>query len=522
MDLETNVEGEWKNKYSTLLEEIEAQGSEREITEKLLCRTIIRLTLAVNGLDPALDPHLKKLRTLLKSGVRSDQLRKQVDAVSEVLLRAGESEVSPDVKFDATILFEFLRHCALGDVEISAIKKLEHDYLSNRFDSLNSLFTATSELLNEEGIKASKPTLFKRLFSRPEKGDFINQGQKRLLLSRLIDGLDAPTHLQDELELLKQQAEENGENSPQFFTLLENFISLLNQAKSNRSKEQEEIDAFLFKVTTQLERLEGDAEGVRRFVKESSRANKRLNKNVSGNVSDIKLASDDATTLGGLREAITTKLDTITAELEAHLNDTESRAEKAEQENHEMSLTIKEMEAESICLKAAIKLNRDRALSDGLTGVPNRQAYNERIEGDFLRWKRFGEPLTLLVWDIDHFKDVNDRFGHQAGDLVLKEVANIIASNLRETDFVARYGGEEFVMLMLGASKEEVLQKANSIREKIKARGFNSNGKPLKVTASCGLTQFTEADGSHEAAFERADKAMYEAKNGGRDRCVLG
>jgi diguanylate cyclase len=160
------------------------------------------------------------------------------------------------------------------------------------------------------------------------------------------------------------------------------------------------------------------------------------------------------------------------------------------------------------------------ALLDAVTGLPNRLAYEERMELELARWKRFDSPLTMLVWDVDDFKKINDRYGHQAGDKALRVIAQSLKARLRETDFIARFGGEEFVCLLCGAEGEEALSVAEEMRQSVESNGFHSQGKPVVVTISCGLTSFRKGDGV-EQVFSRADKALYQAKRSGKNRCEL-
>jgi diguanylate cyclase len=125
-----------------------------------------------------------------------------------------------------------------------------------------------------------------------------------------------------------------------------------------------------------------------------------------------------------------------------------------------------------------------------------------------------------MVWDIDFFKSINDRFGHKAGDKALVVIAETLQSSIRETDFVGRFGGEEFIMVLSGTDQEDGLKVADEIRGKVESCGFNSQGKPVNITISCGITQYLETDTLDEA-FERADRALYQAKHDGRNRCVL-
>ena len=182
---------------------------------------------------------------------------------------------------------------------------------------------------------------------------------------------------------------------------------------------------------------------------------------------------------------------------------------------------VQEMELEANDLRTKLRMENSKAHHDPLTGLANRLAYDERLAQEVARWKRFNKPLTLLIWDIDHFKSVNDRFGHSAGDKVLKIIAAELSAGIRETDFVCRFGGEEFVMLLPGAAMQSAMEVANNLREKIKACQFNSGGKSVAITVSCGLCEFTAGTGPEEV-FEQADKALYGAKDQGRDQCQSG
>ena len=159
------------------------------------------------------------------------------------------------------------------------------------------------------------------------------------------------------------------------------------------------------------------------------------------------------------------------------------------------------------------------ATTDVLTKIPNRLAFEQRFEFEVENHKASGEPLVLLLWDVDHFKRVNDDFGHAAGDKVLKMLAGILHRNIRGTDFTARLGGEEFVMLMTGSPIDSCLAVANKLRSLIRQMGFHFRGKEVVVTASCGLTEYRKGE-SLAKLLDRADRALYRAKELGRDKCL--
>jgi len=125
------------------------------------------------------------------------------------------------------------------------------------------------------------------------------------------------------------------------------------------------------------------------------------------------------------------------------------------------------------------------------------------------------------VWDVDHFKRINDTYGHRAGDKVLQVISECFAGKIRSTDFIARYGGEEFVMLLPGTHLEDATSFSDRIRAAIAEIGFHFRGQPVSVTVSSGITAL-HPDDSAGTAFDRADKALYQAKQTGRNRCVTG
>lgn len=181
---------------------------------------------------------------------------------------------------------------------------------------------------------------------------------------------------------------------------------------------------------------------------------------------------------------------------------------------------VKTVEEESEKSRAQLEEQRYKATHDPLTSLPNREAYNERAFHELHRFKRYGHPLTLAVCDLDHFKKINDTFGHQAGDKVLKLVAQVVSTRLRNVDFVARYGGEEFVLVMPETDAEQAKTVLDKMRAAIAKTPFRFKDSPVTITMSFGIVQFKGED-SVESAFARADKALYEAKANGRNQCVI-
>jgi two-component system cell cycle response regulator len=159
--------------------------------------------------------------------------------------------------------------------------------------------------------------------------------------------------------------------------------------------------------------------------------------------------------------------------------------------------------------------------TDGLTGVHNHRHFQERLRDEFRRAQRYDDALSLILLDLDHFKDVNDRYGHAAGDGVLREVAGALQRGVRETDLVARYGGEEFAVLLPRTHLTGALTVAERVRRELGALRPGPGGD-LRVTASLGVSSFPHRSVlSPEQLLLTADEALYRAKHEGRDRICL-
>jgi diguanylate cyclase (GGDEF)-like protein/PAS domain S-box-containing protein len=174
-------------------------------------------------------------------------------------------------------------------------------------------------------------------------------------------------------------------------------------------------------------------------------------------------------------------------------------------------------EAANRALLAANRALERLATTDGLTGLWNRRELDERVRREIDRADRYGDVLSLVLFDIDHFKDVNDRFGHLAGDLVLVELGRRVAALLRSCDGVGRWGGEEFLVLLPRCTAGQAHQMAERLRRRVEAEPFGVVGR---VTISSGVVQRRPLE-SAEAWFHRLDQVLYRAKELGRNRVEL-
>jgi diguanylate cyclase len=230
----------------------------------------------------------------------------------------------------------------------------------------------------------------------------------------------------------------------------------------------------------------------------------------------------EASDLEQLKHQVSNHIDTIRLALDKRQQPTDAATDTADLSAQlaKLAAQVQAIEEEAKTAKQDLDEQRQKALRDPLTELPNREAYSERVHEEFKRWQRYQRPLTLAVCDIDHFKRINDTYGHQAGDRVLKVLSRGIAKRLREVDFMARYGGEEFVLVLPETQAQQAFSALDKIREAIAQTPFHFKESPVQITLSMGIAEFNEGD-TIEKVFARADKQLYVAKEQGRNRCLI-
>ncbi|TPQ25150.1 GGDEF domain-containing protein [Methylomonas koyamae] len=338
-------------------------------------------------------------------------------------------------------------------------------------------------------------------------------------LEELLGEAEVPLRFQQQTTLLRQRVHAR-QTGQAYKRVIDSAIELLLNIKDYGASEKKDLDLFLADLTDQLGEIEQQAETASKANKLSMDNRNDLSERISRQVGDLKDSAQSAQGLAELKTHTSEHLDRLLEQLLEHKQIEDVRQLEAQQEIEIMTQKLQALETETETLRTKLKIEHDKAMCDSLTGLPNRLAYNNRVEMETNRWKRYKESLALVIWDIDHFKQINDNYGHKAGDKTLALVGQLLSSNCRETDFVARYGGEEFVMLMPNTPEDQALEVADSIRSIVQHSGFHSNGEEINLTLSCGVSEFKEGD-QHEDVFVRADQALYRSKQQGRNRCTL-
>ncbi|MGB5397472.1 MAG: GGDEF domain-containing protein, partial [Gammaproteobacteria bacterium] len=301
---------------------------------------------------------------------------------------------------------------------------------------------------------------------------------------------------------------------------IEGVVSLVNKSIETLEAEKHELEVFIEKITVQLAEIEEYVHVTNKDRAESVAQSVLLKNTVDSSVGEMIKEVGDTDDINQLKEGVNKHLSSIQKNVEEHVI-SEQRKDSASSAGYEKVINeLTESQREVQKLQEQLHENQCKLLRDPLTGLPNRLAYNERISAEVYRWTRTQSPLSIAVWDIDKFKSINDSYGHDAGDRVLKLFAQIISSRIRKVDLFARIGGEEFVLLMPDTSREAALDLNNRLRANLENSGFHYKGSACPITASVGIASFDEGD-TADSVMNQADKALYESKNNGRNRCTL-
>lgn len=342
----------------------------------------------------------------------------------------------------------------------------------------------------------------------------------RALLSALLSELRRDPELisrADELDAKLTDAMK----ADQLFDVLTSLNELVTQRIQRIETAKQEIEVLLSHMVGKLDEIGEFVAEQNQSQSQSQASSETLNVQLVGEMKAMGESVESAGDLQQIRHQVRSRLDSIDRHLQAFREREATLAAAMRARNEQMRERIVELESEAKRLHTQLKDEQRLSTLDALTQIPNRLAYESRIDEEMKRWLRFKQPTCVAVWDIDHFKRINDTYGHRAGDRVLRVVAECLAGRVRSTDFIARYGGEEFVGIFPGTTLESALRVMDELRVAISKLGFHFRGAPISLTASSGITALLPGD-SAGAAFDRADKALYQAKERGRNCCVSG
>lgn len=459
------------------------------------------LCLALNGVDSELDGLLHKLRGHLQQNASAAVLEPMMQQVGEV--------ISQHTVRMQTLLKETNESISLALQSIkprdsggrSQLQKIANEFeqptmtVSHYLPLVNQLLALS---YRQQGTQTETP---------------VTQYQSQLLdlLSEVeFLGSAADTLQQVKVALQKPQTSE---------TLLAITLKVMRLVFNNINDERRSAQLFLQQLNASLESVQSVLGKTISHSADFADQRLHLNQQLKSGVSEIKACVTDAYELNDLKESVGLQLHRLGETLNQHLKLHDEERQSFHSNTQTMEQKLRETEEQVLHYKQELAKQKFRSLQDNLTKLPNRSAFDERLNLEFQRWIKDETALTVAIIDVDHFKSINDNFGHIAGDKTLQVIAGTLSKSLRESAFVCRYGGEEFAIIFC-SDGQSAHQHIDNTREKVANIPFKFKTDDIRITISAGIAEFKYNEDTPLAVFERADKALYEAKNSGRNKVI--
>ncbi len=503
-------EKDWKIKYFDSLKQLEDMETTWYKLEKLLRKAVSRLAITAKGINEQLDVVLQKIQQ--SSRDKDDAaLEANLEELANLLTRIETPQVEQTSNaLDAPL--ETARQQTPHEEILQLIDKLhfEGDYQS-RIDELKR---SIKDMDSHQCLDNLAQILNELLLQEVDDTDSI-----RALLVSLIEKISLAHGNSEQLSRIQARLEKDFTRED-WDSVLDDIIAEIQRMIRGINEEKVEMESLIVDVTRQLNEIsdvltdeQSDTDAGRKDVQQ-------LQSLMSQRVEDIQASVSSETDIARLKSSIEQNLGSIKSGVEQFIAKDKERYNKAEQRNKKLQQQIQAMERESDELQKKLNENRQKLMYDTLTGVRSRLSYDEVLEQELQRFERYHEPFSFAILDIDHFKRVNDRFGHNAGDKALQIVAKMMSRHIRKTDFLFRIGGEEFVLILPKTSLQNARPLVESIRSSVGGASFHFKKEKVDISLSAGLTEMGAQDNA-ETIYERADRALYDAKEGGRDQLVV-
>ena len=478
---------DWKAKYVDAIREMEGHEKRWLDLEKVLRRLATRLCAAATGTDERLDLQLAAVAKAVRSGIGTAELQALSDSLSEAVLA-----------LDQTGALRAPQAAAKAPTPTAGIRSAG-----------NAQPPSTAA-----GTPAPPPAPRSASPANPPLADTIAAVLGLLeQLAVLDEGSGVAAACATQLGVATSDAA--------LARVLDQVADLVRERGEAVARDRREAAAMLGQVTERLAEMATYLAGSSEAQTQTYEEVNSLNSHVLREVADLSSRASSINDLAPLRALVAERLEAVATRVREFRARQEERFVASAARVERLRARITELETETTQLHRGLAEERRHARTDVLTGVANRAAFDERLGEEIERRRRFRNAVSVLLWDVDLFKRINDDYGHRAGDAVLREVARALGNRKRATDHIARYGGEEFVMLLVGTPVTEALRVADLLRETIAALKFGFRGTPIRVTVSCGLTELADSD-DPQTVFDRADAALYRAKDAGRNCCVAG
>ncbi|WMN62130.1 diguanylate cyclase (plasmid) [Pseudoalteromonas xiamenensis] len=514
--LVSNTQANLEKKLTQAIQARKSLEEARKAQVETLTQFAMRLSVGCKGLDVSLDNQLAKFRSALTKGVDFEHLMPMIDQISGLLKQQEASFVTSERDLVNSILSAGKQLQKTKGLPDDSRRNLRH-LLDHEIGNVKALrdFIPLMEKLVDLYHQALQAKL-KAAGSDGSSSDTEQYAELARDLLALSNELMFDEDVSDEVKAVK-----NGiALTDSADKLLDASVAIIRIVVKSIARERQTAQGFLISLNQTLEELNQSIVQTSEQSKSVNSALQTLNSQIESKIKNLSNATQSATSIVELKALVDGELKSLSKDLveRERLEQLEKSALIASFEF--INERVNQLESKVNNYKKRLTEQRFRSLLDGLTKLPNRAAFDDKYNQEFHNYSTTKSDVTLVVIDVDHFKSINDKYGHSAGDKTLQVIARALKMSIRKSDFIARYGGEEFVLLMPGMPLEEANGPLEKIRKTIKSIPFKFKDKEVEITISLGATQLKEGD-TPLTAFDRADDALYEAKNSGRDRVCL-
>jgi diguanylate cyclase len=493
---------DYKERYSQAVKLL--QETERESLESLsrVYSPLLNILSVLKGRHHQIDKAIAELpKTLSASSLPTETLER----IGDLLLSHNDKLRPSDSMGMIEVLLQQLKLQRGWETRVNFL----HAKLKSTHDETGRVLfirDLVSEIVSNEPVDGST-----------ESADLLIEDYKGTLF-QLLNQLTAD--LAESLDVARaKKGVSEAEGFKDLSQISKDVFSVFDQTLSKKNKFILELSGLIETVANQLQEFSTELEIKNTHNKSSNEDRWRFTELIDKEVNSLTDSVVQAENLDGLKSVVSDRLEYLNKSVSDFVELEVERAKEAEINTKNIELKLGKVESEVAGLKSSLERARDEALVDPLTGVANRRAYEQRIHLEIERWKRKRESLVVAIMDIDHFKNVNDSYGHPVGDKVLRTISQLVNKQVRESDFFGRMGGEEFAVIFVSSNLENALIRLKEFCKSISDCKFGSRGRRVVITMSGGCAVLKDGD-TAESLYERADQALLLAKNTGRNKCL--
>jgi len=519
-----------KRKLDNAIESRSSLANDFNLQSTLLIQFISKLTLISKGIDLELDNRLAQLRNLFTKSAPISDIEAKIVTISKLLQQHSVTNET-----NIAHMHEQFNQAGTSLQKINGLPdKLRRDLRAlltetkESKDALIQYIPLLSQLLTlyDYALKAKNGLPKQGILQAPSVATSINNSANESLsvmvdadvLEKISASLStlplSKAHTNDLLVIKKKLMTDKSNDE-----VLKHFIDIFDVIVADFKDEHNSARSFLTNLSATLTTVQSAVKDTIVTQTKSQKTNDKINQKLQEQLIDMTGTVKKALSLNQVKEDINDKLQFIANTLE--------QKSKFEQQNHQqladklndMSAKVELLERQSKVFEDKLAEQQRKSMQDALTKLANRAAFDDYFAKAMVRFHHKPFQLAIVVLDIDNFKQINDTYGHTAGDKTLQVIANTIAKHVSKGVFVGRYGGEEFVLIYSQTQEKELTKELNALNKYIARLPFKFKSDKVSITLSIGATHIKANDNIH-IAFERADQAMYKAKNNGKNQVI--